>query len=73
MKLHIHMLHDSEGIRKLLRCQGWRLDRAGGASSYSARHPRVTDQRSARDRLNATGLLTSSALRIEFVPQAKWS
>ena len=70
MNVHIEMLHDREGIRKLLHHHGWRLDRAGGEASYSARHPAVTDQASARDRLNATGLLTSPALRITFVPQA---
>jgi hypothetical protein len=68
MKLHIEMLHDREGILKLLRKHGWRLGRAGSEASYLARHPTVTDQTTARDRLNAVGLLTSSALRIEFGP-----
>ena len=70
MTLHIQLLHHGERIRKVLRDHGWRLDRAGGESSYSARHPTVTDQASARARLNAAGLLTSPALRIEFAPHA---
>jgi hypothetical protein len=70
MNVRIEMLRDRERIRKLLRRHGWRLDRADGEASYLARHPAVTDRASARDRLDAAGLLTSSALRIEFVPRA---
>jgi hypothetical protein len=69
MNVHIEMLHHREGIRKLLHDHGWRLDRAEGEATYSARHPTVTDQATARDQLNAVGLLTSPALRITFVPQ----
>jgi hypothetical protein len=70
MNVRIEMLHDRDGIRSLLRHHGWRLDRADGEASYSDRHPTVTDQASARDRLHAAGLLTSPALRIEIVPHA---
>jgi hypothetical protein len=70
MKLHIETLRNREGIRELLREHGWRLDKGGG-SSYSARHPAVSDQATARERLNALGLLTSPAVRIEFNPHAE--
>jgi hypothetical protein len=70
VNVRIEILHDREGIRKLLRRHGWRLNRADGEANYSARHPAVTDQASARDWLNAASLLTSPALRIEFVPHA---
>ena len=53
MNVHIEMLHHREGIRKLLHDHGWRLDRAEGEATYSARHPTVTDQATARDQLNA--------------------
>jgi hypothetical protein len=68
MIVRIEMLHHREGIRRVLRHHGWRLDQAGSETIYSARHPTVTDQTTARDRLHAAGLLTSPALRIEFVP-----
>jgi hypothetical protein len=48
---------------------GWRLETAGGPD-FSAWHPEVRDQAAARDRLNDLGLLTSSAVRIEFGPHA---
>ncbi len=66
MKVHIEMLHHEEGICNLLRYYGWRLNRAAGEASYSARHPTVTDQATARAHLYAAGLLTSPNLRIEF-------
>jgi hypothetical protein len=71
MIVHLEMLHNRETIRELLRQHGWRLDRTDSETSYSAQHPTVTDQQSARARLNAVGLLTSSSLRIDFVPKAK--
>jgi hypothetical protein len=69
MKVHIQTLRDHETIRDILRKHGWRLDRAGGPNVL-ARHPAVKDQGAARDRLNHLGLLTSSAVRIEFGPYA---
>ena len=67
MKVHIQTLRDRDAVRHLLLKHGWRLDRASGPH-YSARHPDVTDQKSARHRLNDLGLLTSAAVRIEFDP-----
>jgi hypothetical protein len=70
MRVRIEILHDRESIRKLLQHDGWRIDQAGGEATYFARHPTITDEASARGRLNQSGLLTSPALRIEFFPYA---
>jgi hypothetical protein len=70
MRLHIEILYDRERIRRLLQERGWRLDEGSEAARYAARHPTVRDQATARNRLHAAGLLTSSALRIEFDPHA---
>jgi len=68
MSVRIEILHDGESIRKQLRHHGWQIDRAGGEATYLARHPHITDEASARSRLNESGLLTSRALRIQFFP-----
>jgi hypothetical protein len=70
VNVHIEMLHHQEGICTLLRHHGWRLDRMVGAACYSAHHPTVTDQATARAHLNVAGLLISPNLRIEFGPDA---
>jgi hypothetical protein len=70
MRVRIEILHDCENFRKLLKHHGWRFDRAGGKATYLVRHPTITDEASARSRLNDLGLLTSPALRIEFFPYA---
>jgi hypothetical protein len=69
MTVHIQTLRDRDSVRRLLLKHGWRPDRASGPH-YSARHPDVTDQKSAHHRLNDVGLLTSGAVRIEFGPHA---
>jgi hypothetical protein len=68
MCVRIEILHDRESIRKLLQREGWHIERVGGEATYSARHPTITDEASARFRLHESGLLTSAALRIEFLP-----
>ena len=68
MTIHIEMLHRGESIREVLREDGWQVDRADGG--YDAEHPAVQDGPTARARLNALGLLTSAALRIDFWPAA---
>lgn len=68
MQLHIEFLYDQARIRKLLHERGWRLGQAGGANRCAATHPTVVDQATARDRLQAAGLLTSAAVRIQFAP-----
>jgi hypothetical protein len=70
MLIRIELLHDRENIRRLLQHDGWQIDRAGGEATYLAGHPTITDEASARSRLNESGLLTSPALRIEFFPYA---
>ena len=52
MRVRIEILHDYENIRKLLKHHGWRIDRAGGKATYLVRHPTITDEASARSRLN---------------------
>jgi hypothetical protein len=69
MRLHIQILHDGEGVQQQLHNHGWRLDRANGQSLYSARHPQAYNQVTARQLLKSAGLLTSSAVRIEFDPR----
>jgi len=39
---------------------------SGQGDTLSARHPQAPDERAARRRLHGLGLLTSTALRIEF-------
>jgi hypothetical protein len=68
MRMHIEILHDLENITKLLHRHGWHIDRANGEATYLVRHPTISDEASARRRLNESGLLTSRALRIEFFP-----
>ena len=68
MNLHIQTLRQRDSVRRLLLEHGWRLD--GSGKTYSARHPDVKDQETARHRLNDAGLLTSAAVRIEFDPLA---
>jgi hypothetical protein len=69
MKVHIKTLRNREFVRRLLLKQGWRLDRSTGPD-YAARHPGAKDEEAARDLLNDLGLLTSSAVHIEFDPHA---
>ena len=66
MKIHIELLRQQAAVRELLREEGWRLDKT--ASGYSAEHPDATDASTARQNLQALGLLTSAAVRIEFPP-----
>jgi hypothetical protein len=65
MHLHIQLLRDADGLRNVLRRDGWRCeDRPHG--TVVAAHPSVPDEVAARDRLHHLGLLTSSCLRIDF-------
>jgi hypothetical protein len=65
MRLCIELLRDPDGLRDVLRRDGWKCeDRRHGA--VVATHPFVTDEAAARDRLHYLGLLTSSFLRVEF-------
>ena len=71
MTIHIEVLHQRHAIRELLREHGWRLHKE--SSGFAAEHPAVPNQAAARQNLQALGLLTSSAVRIEFVPVAQRS
>jgi len=71
LKIHIEVLHQRHAIRELLREHGWRLDKDNGG--FAARHPAVHDQAAARQNLQALGLLTSAAVRIEFRPLTRRS
>jgi hypothetical protein len=67
MKVYIEMLRSSATLLKTLEADGWRLE-AAHKGAVLAGHPHLHDQAGARGRLNELGLLTSSALRIEFFP-----
>jgi hypothetical protein len=54
-------------LRLLLQADGWTLE-GGGGDTFLAEHPDVADQATARCRLDRLGLLTSSGLRIDFLP-----
>ena len=69
MTIHIEFLHQRQALRQLLREHGWRLDKENGG--FAAEHPAVQDQAAARHHLQALGLLTSGAVRIEFGPPHK--
>jgi hypothetical protein len=65
MHLHIQLLRDPDGLRGVLRRDGWKV-RTGPHEAVVAVHPDVPDDAAARARLHRLGLLTSSSLRIEF-------
>ena len=71
MYVHIEILHDRESVRRLLKHDRWQVDPAGGEEIFLARHSTITDEASARYRLNESGLLTSRVLRIEFFPSIR--
>jgi hypothetical protein len=67
MKVYIEMLRSSAALRKTLEAAGWKLE-AAHEGGVLAGHPHLRDEADARERLNELGLLTSSAVRIEFPP-----
>ncbi len=67
MKVYIEMLRSAATLRRTLEADGWRLEAAHG-SVVRARHPHLHDAAHVRGRLYELGLLTSSAVRIEFPP-----
>jgi hypothetical protein len=66
MQLRIHTLRPSADPSTALRRDGWQVQPAPNGS-LCASHPLAPDQRTARIRLDSLGLLTSSALHIEFL------
>jgi hypothetical protein len=68
MKLHITSKEKSRlKIRAILQHDGWKVHLTPGRSLV-AEHAEVHDGASARHRLYRVGLLTSSAVRIDFLP-----
>jgi hypothetical protein len=69
MKVYIQMLRSAATLRRTLEADGWRLE-AAHEGAVRARHPHLQDEADVRSRLYQLGLLTSSAVRIEFPPAA---
>jgi hypothetical protein len=69
MKVYIEMLRSAATLRKTLEADGWKLEAAHGRA-VRACHPQLHDRADVRGRLHELGLLTSSAVRIEFPPAA---
>ena len=65
MRLRIQLLHRGEVVEERLRRDGWEL-KAESVDTLSVWHAAVESEPAARRRLDAAGLLTSAALRIEF-------
>jgi len=65
MRVRIELLRWSEPILVALRKDGWAVA-SGQGDTLSARHPQAPDERAARRRLHGLGLLTSTALHIQF-------
>jgi hypothetical protein len=62
--IYIEPLRLREAVRDMLLQHGWRLH--GDDGGYTAHHRAVRDAPTARQKLQALGLLTSSSVRIEF-------
>jgi hypothetical protein len=67
MKVYIQLLRPSKTLLKSLEADGWRLE-AAHEGAVHAGHPHLHNEAGARARLHELGLLTSSAVRIEFQP-----
>ena len=66
MELGIQVLRRGTGVRESLERDGWMVH-AMRLDVLSVRHAAVKGEPAARRRLYELGLLTSAALRIEFV------
>jgi hypothetical protein len=71
MQVSIYFLHRMEELRKKLNRDGWHLQADDESGEMRARHPEVSDEKVARQRLNDIGLLTSRECRIEFLPYSQ--
>jgi hypothetical protein len=65
MHLFIHVASASENVLSAFRDGGWKL-RGEGKGQVLAEHPLVSDEATARERLNEMGLLVSRSLGIDF-------
>jgi hypothetical protein len=70
MMIRFEFVRGADGLRELLRANGWKLEDPVAGTLY-ATHPEVGDQPAARSRLHELGVLTSAQFRIEFVPFRK--
>src|SRR5262245_45448937 len=70
MRVLLRPLRACPDLPRALRTDGWRLE-GGPDEAILTEHPRVADEEAARSRLHRLGLLTSGAVRIEFLP-APW-
>jgi len=67
MKMHLQLLRESEIIQRTLEEDGWNFEWEQDGS-LMVRHDLVADETACRNRLQHLGLLTTSSLRIKFVP-----
>jgi hypothetical protein len=65
MMVRIDMVRRTDGLRELLRANGWALQEPRAGTLYAS-HPQAGNQLAARSLLHELGLLTSRRLRIEF-------
>jgi hypothetical protein len=69
MNIHIEFLRSPGQVQEALRRDGWQLS-ASRAKGFTASHPKVPNEATARARFHLLGLLTSSQVRIDFHPWA---
>jgi hypothetical protein len=72
MKVHFRFLRGAREFQAELRNDGWKLE-ADRDEFFLGRHPEVSDEGAARNRLHRLGILTSRSLCIEFrhIPEAE--
>ena len=68
MYLRLNLLRWPDYLRETLSQDGWVISASERNDALDASHREVISERIARLRLQSLGLLTSSALRIEFCP-----
>jgi hypothetical protein len=66
VQVSFQFLRNDESVRKALQKDGWHLQSGDQSNSLRARHPDITEESAARQRLTDLGLLTSRFCRIEF-------
>jgi hypothetical protein len=66
MRVHLRFLRKGEITQKALQKDGWQLEPEPDGS-VTAGHALVPDEPAARNRLQGLGLLTTTAVAIEFI------
>jgi hypothetical protein len=69
MNIHIEFLRTPGPVQEALKNDGWHLS-ASRTKGFTASHPQVPNETTARARFHLLGLLTSSGVRIDFYPWA---